>query len=81
MNQFISLNLYQIDNDLGLPFLIGIFICIISILCAMTVAYLDYVSDKREGKLKLKNEEAGEDRVKCDDVKKFTRMFWRFSKE
>ena len=37
---------------------------------------MDYISDKREGKLKVKNEEAGEDRVKCDDVKQFTRMFW-----
>ncbi len=64
------------NNDLALPFLIGIGVCGISIVCASIVAYLDYISDKREGKLKVKNEEAGEDRVKCDDVKKFSRMFW-----
>lgn len=37
---------------------------------------MDYISDKREGKLGVKNEEAANDRVSCEAVKSFNKMFW-----
>lgn len=40
------------------------------------MSYLDYISDKREGKLDIKNEDAAEDRVNFSDVKKLPLTFW-----
>ncbi len=37
---------------------------------------MDYVSDKREGKLNEKNEDIEADKVKLSDVKKLNRIFW-----
>ena len=37
---------------------------------------MDYVSDKREGKLNEKNENVAEDRVSISDVKKLNKRFW-----
>ncbi len=37
---------------------------------------MDYVSDKREGKLNEKNEDIAADKVNFKDIKKLNKVFW-----
>ena len=76
MNQVISPRSYENTGSIKRPFFIGIVICVISVFCAFLVAYLDYESDKREGKLNEKNEDIESDKVNFSDIKKLNLVFW-----
>ena len=71
----------QVYNDehhdkLGVALLIGFFICLFSLVCAILLVFLDRradIMDGRTGSTKVLSEE---DKFKFSDIKTFNKSFW-----
>lgn len=77
---FNGLILPKVYNDdhtdtLGLAFLIGLFVCFFSLLCAIILVYLDWKADKVEGKNNTQVVSEDE-KFRFSDLKTFKLQFW-----
>ncbi len=61
-------------DNLGLAFLIGFFVCIFSLLCALGLVYLDWKADKVDGT--TTQAMSDDEKFKWSDLKSFKLAFW-----
>lgn len=45
-NSWLTPIIYELSGNLGTPLLVSVFVCLISLGCAITVSYLDKKADK-----------------------------------
>lgn len=62
-------------DRLGLALLVGFFVCVFSLICAIFLTLLDKVADKKDGvdNAQVANEE---EKFRWSDIKTFNRSFW-----
>jgi hypothetical protein len=46
LNSYLTPSIYESSGNLGTPLLVSVFICLISLICALTAAYIDKKADK-----------------------------------
>lgn len=62
-------------DRLGLALLVGFFVCIFSLICAVFLTLLDKVADKKDGvsTTKVTNED---EKFRWSDIRTFNKSFW-----
>lgn len=73
VNGWVVPPVYRSTDSFGDAFLVGVGVCVFSMINAIILVIVDAKADKIDGAINMVTDE---DKFKCSDLKKFTLPFW-----